>query len=195
MLDTSLSLLEQLRARDSDELWSRFVGLYKPLIQSWMRSHANLPEADVDDLVQEVLLTVTRELPAFDHNGNPGAFRCWLRRILANRMRDLWRERGREPQPVGGSAFLQQLAELEDDASAASQLWDRQHDLHVMHQLLEALRPRFAAQTWQAFRFQVVDGLPPDEVARRLDLSVNSVYVAKSRVLNALRQAAAGVLN
>ena len=38
--------------------------------------------SDVDDLVQEVLAVVLRELPQFEHNGRTGAFRRWLRTIL-----------------------------------------------------------------------------------------------------------------
>lgn len=64
-----------------------------------------------------------------------------------------------------------------------------------MHHLLETLRPRFDPRTWQAFRLQVMERLPAEEVAQRLDLSPNSVYVAKSRILNALRRAGSGLLD
>jgi RNA polymerase sigma-70 factor (ECF subfamily) len=63
-----------------------------------------------------------------------------------------------------------------------------------MQQLLEAVRPNFAPQTWQAFRLQVIEGRRADAVARELGLSLSSVYVAKSRILTALRREAEGLI-
>jgi RNA polymerase sigma-70 factor (ECF subfamily) len=52
----------------------------------------------------------------------------------------------------------------------------------------------FAAVTWQAFRRYVLEGEPAARVAEELGLSLNSVILAKSRVLNRLRQEAAGLV-
>ena len=41
--------------------------------------------------------------------------------------------------------------------------------------------------TWQAFQRYVVDGQPPAQVALELGVSLNSVLLAKSRVLKRLR--------
>lgn len=195
MVDTSLSFLDRLRSDDDGEAWRRLVAAYRPLLLTWLRAQRDLSEADREDLLQDVLLAVSQELPKFQHNGRTGAFRCWLRRLVAHRVGQHWRRRRRQPEAVGGSDFLRRLAELEDDASTPSRLWDRAHDLHVMHHLLETMRPRFDPRTWQAFRLQVMERLPAEEVAQRLDLTPNSVYVAKSRILNALRRAGAGLLD
>ena len=50
----------------------------------------------------------------------------------------------------------------------------------------------FAPATWQACRRYVLEGEPAARVAEELGLSLNSVLLAKSRVLNRLRQEAAG---
>jgi RNA polymerase sigma-70 factor (ECF subfamily) len=195
MVETSLSLLEQLRGGNGPPQWDQLVEIYRPLLRSWLSRHGELSSADADDLVQDALLTISQELAGFQHNGQPGAFRKWLRLIVVNRLRSFWRARRQEPQAVGGSEFLGQLAELEDDASGPSRLWDREHDRQVMCRLLEQARPRFAPQTWLAFRLQVMEGLKADEVARRLGLSVNSVYVAKARVLQILRRLGRGLVS
>jgi RNA polymerase sigma-70 factor, ECF subfamily len=194
MPDTALSLLEQLRQGDSPDRWAYFVDVYTPLLRGWLRRYEDLSSADAEDMVQEVLMTVSQELANFQHNQQPGAFRAWLRRILVNRLRIFWRSRQRQPQAVGGSDYLAHLHELEDDASGISAQWDREHDLHVMRHLLELVKTRVAPQTWQAFRQQVILEKEPEEVALELGLSANSVYVAKSRVLRALRKAAEGLV-
>jgi RNA polymerase sigma-70 factor (ECF subfamily) len=192
--ETSFSLLERLCRPGDNESWQRLVDLYTPLLQSWLRRYAVLEPADVDDLVQEVLLTVSQELPRFRHNRQRGAFRSWLRLILVHRLRLFWRSRQHRPQAVGGSDFLGQLEQLED-GSEISRVWDQQHDCQVMRRLLDLVEPRFARLTWQAFRRQVVDGVPAEDVARELGMPCHSVYAAKSRVLKALRTVAEGLVD
>src|SRR5437763_29648 len=157
MSDTSLSLLERLRLRPDAEAWRRLVDLYTPLIHGWLRRHA-VPLADADDLTQEVMAVVVRELPGFHHNHQRGAFRNWLRTILVNRLRVLWRARQSRPIATGDSDFVKMLDELEDPRSGLSQLWDQQHDQHVARRLMELVQPQFEPATWRAFRRVVLDG-------------------------------------
>jgi RNA polymerase sigma-70 factor (ECF subfamily) len=179
---TSATLLQRLRDRRDSDAWERLVGLYSPLIRSWLRRH--LPQsADVDDLAQQVLTVVVEKLPAFEHSGRPGAFRAWLRSISVNRLRMFWRSHpnlGTDPEPV--------LLQLEDPHSDLSQVWDREHDEHVAQKLLEAIEGDFYPTTWMAFRRQVVDGAEPEAVAAELSLTLSTVYAAKSRVLRRLRE-------
>lgn len=194
MQETSYSLLECLRSEADADSWQRLVGIYTPLLQSWLRRHEVLGAADVEDLTQEVLLAVSRDLPRFQPTTARGAFRAWLRAILVNRLRNFWRSRQHRPNAVGGSDFLQQLEQLEDGATGLSQLWDQEHDRHVMGRLLDLVQPQFAPKTWQAFQRQVLDGAPADQIAGELDMPLHSVYAAKSRVLKALRSLAAGLV-
>ncbi|MFG0295280.1 MAG: sigma-70 family RNA polymerase sigma factor, partial [Maioricimonas sp. JB045] len=47
---------------------------------------------------------------------------------------------------------------------------------------------------WQAFYEFVVNGRPSKDIAAELDMSVNSVYLAKSRILSVLRSEFAGLI-
>jgi RNA polymerase sigma-70 factor (ECF subfamily) len=194
MSRTSLTLLEQLCRPGGPAAWERLVDLYGPLLRRWARRY-DVQDSDADDLVQEVLLAVVRDLPKFKHNGRPGAFRAWLRQMLVHRLRDFWRSRQYRPEATGRTDFVERLTELADDHSAASRLFDREHDEHVMNRLLRSVEGRFDPKTWRAFRRQVVDGRRADAVAAELGLSLSSVYVAKSRVLNALRQEAENLID
>jgi RNA polymerase sigma-70 factor (ECF subfamily) len=53
----------------------------------------------------------------------------------------------------------------------------------------------FKPVTWQAFRRHVMEGEPALEVAKALKLSLNSVLLAKSRVLKRVRQELAGLVD
>jgi RNA polymerase sigma-70 factor (ECF subfamily) len=192
MSETSFSLLNRLRLQPDAESWRRLVELYTPLIQGWLRRHA-VPAADADDLTQDVMAVVVRELPHFNHNQQRGAFRNWLRTITVNRLRVLWRSRQTRPQATGDSDFLKMLDELEDPKSRMSELWDQQHDQHVARRLMELVQPHFEASTWRAFRRVVLDGAKAAVVAEELGVSVNAVLLAKSRVLSRLRQEMEGL--
>jgi RNA polymerase sigma-70 factor (ECF subfamily) len=189
MADTPLSLLERLRTQGDADLWRRLAALYEPLLRGWL-GRQGVQDADQDDLVQEVLLVLARELPGFRHNGRAGAFRAWLRTILVHRLRDFWRSRQR--RPASPAEALDQLA---DPASELSRRWDEEHDRHLARQLLRELEPRFAQTTWQAFRRVVLDEVPTDVVAAELGITPNAVCIAKSRVLSRLRQEGRGLLD
>jgi RNA polymerase sigma-70 factor (ECF subfamily) len=136
---------------------------------------------------------VVRELVDFQHNQRLGAFRAWLRAITVNRLRGYWRGRRHPPQPDSDAA--RRLEQLEDPHSSLSHLWDQEHDRHVLGQLMKLIEPEFSPAWWQAFRRHVVEGAPASEVAKELDVSVNVVLLAKSRILRRLRQEAAGFVD
>src|SRR5262245_464070 len=102
MTETSTSLLGRLRAKSDAKAWTQLVEAYTPLIQKWLRLQA-VQANDSDDLVQEILAVVVRKLPDFEHNRRTGAFRCWLRRITVNCLRDFWRGQRLRPLATGKS--------------------------------------------------------------------------------------------
>ena len=185
--ETSLSLLDQVReplGRHAEEAWERLVPIYQALLQKWLRA-AGLQPADRDDMSQRVLEVLVRRLPTFQHNGRPGAFRAWLRGITVNFLREFWRQK-----PTAESSSV--LDQLIDPHSDLSKLWDEQHDRHVLHSLLELVQMEFTDTSWRAFRRVVLDGIPARTVAAELNITVNAVLIAKSRVLARLRQEAGG---
>jgi RNA polymerase sigma-70 factor (ECF subfamily) len=76
---TSQSLLYRAGGRVA-EAWARLDRLYRPFIQSWFLIHG-IQRADAEDLTQEVMMVVLRELKEFSHSNRAGAFRTWLRGV------------------------------------------------------------------------------------------------------------------
>jgi RNA polymerase sigma-70 factor (ECF subfamily) len=185
LTQTPASLLHRLReASPAADAWRQFDDLYRPLLAAWLRRYSLQPH-DADDLVQDILQAVAAELPQFHYDASRGHFRGWLRQVMVNRLRVFWRAQKRD------RAFVQTLVDqLEDPASDLSRLWDREHDQHVLQGLLRQLEPDFAPLTWQAFQ-RLLAGDEPRAVATGLGLSLNAVFLAKSRILKRLRDAAA----
>jgi RNA polymerase sigma-70 factor (ECF subfamily) len=180
-METSVSLLGRIAATPTEDDWRRLNELYRPLLRAWV-ARAGVPVSDVDDLVQDVLLVVVREIAEFEWRGK-GAFRAWLRTILANEVREYFRGLKYRPIATGDSDILRRLDELESPDSALSRLWDREHDQHVVASLMERVQGDFDPVTWQAYHRYALEGEPAGQVAEALGLSLNSVLLAKSRVL------------
>lgn len=194
MENTSLSLLDQLRSTGGSGSWNRLLKLYGPLIQAWLHRYDVQP-TDRDDLLQEVLLAVAKDIDRFEHRGHPGAFRGWLKQILLHRLRKHWRARDRRPQAGAGAEIEARLAELEDPVSGVSLIWNREHDEYVLRHLLDQSKTHFEPATWQSFCRVALDGEKPASVAKELGLSLNAVCLAKSRVLRRLREEAGGLID
>ena len=194
MNETSLSLLDRIRRKSDDESWSRLLSIYQPVLKQWL-SRYELQASDIDDLIQDILTVVHRELPQFEHNGRRGAFRNWLKTILINRLRAFWR--GRKYRPVTGAAtdFQQHLQELEDPASGLSAEWDREHDRMLLQRLWTIIEPRFSENSRIAFRRHILEGKSAAEVGEELQISVNAVLIAKSRILKELRREGQGLID
>lgn len=187
---TSVSLLQHLQKGEDPESWTALLEGYRPFLVNLLRARS-LPPQDLDDLIQDVFLTLIRELPGFRHNGRPGAFRAWLRAIAANRMRNYWRAKGKDVP-----TDMVHLAELfEDPSSEQSKVWDCLHDQHVLARLLNLAESNFEPGTFQAFRLVTLEGANPAQAADELSMSVAAVYIAKSRVLRRLRELAAGLID
>jgi RNA polymerase sigma-70 factor, ECF subfamily len=190
---TRQSLL--LRAQDGDEdAWQDLCTLYRPLIVAWLRRQS-VPDRDVDDLVQEIFLVVVKSLPAFSHSGRHGAFRAWLRTIARNYCCDYWKAPARRAAATGDVAAAEVLARLEDPDSGLNRYWDEEHDQYVLRCLLDMMETEFEPGTLQAFRRVALEGVSGVDAAAELELSVASVYTARSRVLRRLRELGEGLLN
>ena len=193
MESTRLSLLTQASS-GSDRAWAEMVDVYQPLVYGWLRRH-EVSHHDAEELTQDVLSVVVRELPGFSHSGNKGAFRNWVRQITVNRAKGFWRSGKIRPTATGETRFLQMVDQLADDTSTLSQRWDREHDQHVLRECLQRIEAELETATVTAFRRQVFDGVTADDTARELGMTVGAAYSAKSRVLRKLRQAAEGLVD
>ncbi|HKB39843.1 MAG TPA: sigma-70 family RNA polymerase sigma factor [Gemmataceae bacterium] len=192
MNETRQSLL--LRAQTGEEnAWKDLTDLYRPLILGWL-NRQGVPARDLEDLSQEVLLSVVKHLPGFQHSGHRGAFRSWLRTTVCSRTADYWRAMD-VATPTGGSGAVAALQQIADPASELNRQWDEEHDRYVLQCLLDLVEEEFESTTLQAFRRLALDGVSGAEAAQELGLSVAAVYVAKSRVLARIRQEAEGLID
>lgn len=176
--DSSLSssVLDRARAGDQ-QAFERLVSLCAGLVYYWCRN-AGLGPEDAEDVGQQVFFTVSRSLSRFRHDHAGASFRGWLRTITKSRLADHFRE-----LPPSGER-------LWDDRTITYQPNDNEESIEtewLYQQAVICVRNEFSEQDYQAFELVVMQGLLPREAAAQLEMSVNSVYIAKSRILKRLR--------
>src|SRR6516164_4596722 len=193
MNETRQSLLLRAQTGETDA-WKDLMDLYRPLILSWL-NRQGVPARDLEDLCQEVLLSVVKHLPNFQHSNRRGAFRSWLRTIVCSRTADYWQGIDAGVQASGGSGVTAALQRIADPDSDLNRQWDEEHDQYVVRRLLDLVEEVFEPTSLQAFRRLVLEGASGAETAKELGLSVMSVYKAKSRVLRRIRQVAEGLID
>lgn len=177
---TSTALLDRLQIDRQAVDWEHFIRTYQPFIYRWLRRRG-LNGWDADDIAQDVLAVTIREIKAFRHNGSKGAFRCWLRRIVENRLRKHQRSTRR---------YLAQgdLIDLNDPSDELERRWDREYDAYLVNTLLNSVRSDFTGRTIRCFELTAIESVPPSDVAGRLGISKAAVIAAKARVLCRLRE-------
>jgi len=191
MNSTSANLLKRLREPQAESAWQRFVELYAPLIFYWARQKG-LNADDASDLLQDVLTTLLTRLPEFQHDPDR-RFRGWLRTITVNRVTDMHRRNAiRSLQTeLDSTAVLNLLTQ----ADSNDRFIESEYRAVVINGALDLLRSEFQPVTWQACWLQIVEGQPASAVASQLNIPLNSVYLAKSRVLARLRQELEGLMD
>jgi RNA polymerase sigma-70 factor (ECF subfamily) len=183
---TNLTLLHQLRQTPTDEAaWNAFVDRYGRMVYRWCR-HWGLQDADAEDVTQNVLLALARQMRAFVYQPS-GRFRGWLRTVAQRGWMEFLERRKRQAAGSGDSAVLAQLHSLEAGEDLVKHL-NAECDRELMEVASQRVRQRVAPQTWEAFRLTAQENLSGAEASQRIGMQVGQVFVAKRRVQQMLRE-------
>lgn len=187
MIETSPTLLARVKDRTDHSAWSRFDGLYRPLVARWVRA-SGVPRGDVEDLAQDILIAVVKAIGnGFEYDREKGKFRQYLSRSVRTKVIDYWRSRRRHPPHVA-------LMGNEDPADDPNEkLWDDQYREHCLQQCLEQVRAEVDPVSWDIFLAYRVDKESAKKVASRLGMTEQAVASRAFRVIEKLRDAARGI--
>lgn len=184
--DTRNSLLARLADVGDDDAWREFASLYEPFIYRQARRYG-LQHADACELVQEVLIAVSKALKRFTVDRDRGRFRTWLYAIGRNiSLRHLARVRPAD-RATGDSHVRAAIAQVPDPCSVESHEFDTELKRHAFLWVANEVRGEFEPRTWQAFWSTTVENHSIRNAASSLGMSVGAVYIARSRVMGRLR--------
>ena len=189
LADTRASLILRLSDVRDVQAWDEFLAIYEPLLLR-VAKRQGLQYADAQELVQEVMLSVSRSVDRWDPDPQRGRFRDWLFRIARNQAINILTRPKYRTQAVGDTVTEQLLQNIGDPMSDPSEVFDLEYRREVFRWAAKQVEPQVQPTTWRAFWLTCVDGLPIAEVAESLRVSVGSVYISRSRVMAKLQTCA-----
>lgn len=153
---------------------------------------AGIPSSDVEDVLQEVWLAVSRKREGQQPGSAPvRRWRAWLRKVLADKVADFFRRRNRHPTCSLGSMLepAREPGRSRDDPAVG--LEPRDWFEHVRG-ALEALRRQGHALDMRILELRRFEGRDAAEVAELLGLSRRQVAKRLHRAAGKVRQYLAG---
>lgn len=182
--ETSFTLIERLQLGGDDAAWEEFVAIYRPVIvRTALRKQ--LQPADAEDLAQQVLLAVSRNINKWKHDTTRARFRTWLQTVIRNATINALTRRPRD-QASGGTTAVQQLNQQPGPVDLV--LFDAEWRQETFRWAAAQVRNEFEPATWVAFWETAVEGASVEAVAQKTGKTVGAVYIARMRVMQRIKQ-------
>lgn len=192
-LATQASLLERLRDLEDQDSWQQFYVTYRRLIFKFALEHG-LSGNEAEEVVQETVITVARNLPEFRYDPKRCSFKTWLFNLTLWRIQDQIRKRRpeeasihRKPGETDRTGTVERLAGPESERLAA--LWEEEWKKDLFERALAKVRERLVSEKqYQIYDLYALREWPARKVARSLGVSLGRVYFNKHHVSRLLRR-------
>ena len=174
---TRYTLLQRACDLHDERAWEELVGHYRRFI-FYILNEMGVSAHEIDDVAQQVLLLLTRDLPGYDRSR--ARFRTWLSRVIRNAaLAHVRKQKNREKYMT---QFQEKLDEGADRQTAEiDERIEQEWAAYVSSLAMEKVREVFKGQAIDVFELGL-EGLSASEIAEKTGLSVASVYTLKKRV-------------
>lgn len=181
---TTSTILQRMQDFEDSLAWGLFVDRFRDPVVAYAQ-RMGLSDQEADDAAQETLIAFSRALREGRFDPARGRLSHWLFGF-AYRQSQHARGRGARRGQLEQGADSVFWEELGDQPSRSG--WDQDWERSMAEQCLARARRELSSETYQAFELSVRTGLSADEVAQRLGVPVKTVYNAKHRALQRLRE-------
>ncbi len=185
---TTTAMLAALHDPAATAAWEAFDARYRPILHGFARN-LGLSDEESADVAQETIARFVEQYREGRYDRERGRLGAWLVGIARYRILDVRRAHGR--RAVRGESAM---VDLDDDRSLGD-LWERERRSRIAELAMSRLRDsgRSDPRTMQAFEMLMVHGLTPAVVSEQLEMPIQSVYVAKSRIAERLQKLVAEI--
>jgi RNA polymerase sigma-70 factor (ECF subfamily) len=191
MSETRISLLERVRNKGDSRSWSEFHAIYRPLIFGYLRG-LNIREHDAYDLTQAVFCRLMVSLPNFKLNRQKGRFRTYLWRLTYNTVVD--RARRKKVRDRAEEEWVRRFSEADESESRKLEtIFILEHRRRILEVGLRRVRATTSPTAWACFEGRLLCRQPAADIAAKLGITANTVYVYASQVLQEARRRCAGI--
>lgn len=178
---THTTLLARLSQGSDGAAWAEFHERYGELIRRFARSRS-MQASDCDDILQEVLLSLSKAMPTFRYDPTRGKFRSYLKTMVIHAIAKRMRQKSAS---TSLGSIEETTRNLGQDPKVENE-WEAEWRQHHVRTALKVIESEFRPADVEAFRRYALQDHDPDTIAKDLGLSVDSVYQAKSRILKRL---------
>lgn len=189
---TRHSLLSRIKDWEDQASWREFFDRYWRLIHA-TATRAGLRHEEAQEVVQETVLAVARNIGQFKTDPRRGSFKSWLLHSTRWKITDQFRKRARSQASLigaGGPGFQDDARtgtgtaeRLEDPAENPLEgVWDEEWEKSLLTTALERVRSRVKPEFFQIFHLLAVRRWPAREVVDRLRVNLAQVYYAQYKV-------------
>ncbi len=186
LIPTRLSLLTRLKDWNDQEGWREFFDMYWKLIYSFAIKKG-LSDSEAQDVVQETVFSVLKNLQSFDSNKAP--FKTWLLHLTDWRITDQLRRRPRNNQPLRRDDETGTAERVADPkGQSIEQVWNEEYENNLLSAAIERVKRKVDAKQYQVFDLYVFKNWPVTRVARALNINAGKVYLAKHRISRLIRK-------
>src|SRR5262249_11758944 len=149
------SLLSRLKNWDDQESWRLFFDTYWRLIYQ-VATKAGLTDAEAQEVVQETVISVLKQMPGFEYRAHHGSFKSWLLNLTSWRISDqLRKRRASVPLQERASPTATGTAKSEEIADPASldwqKTWDEDWEQNLMQAAIQRVKIRVNSKAYQMF--------------------------------------------
>ncbi|MBX3315600.1 MAG: RNA polymerase sigma factor [Phycisphaeraceae bacterium] len=183
---TTTRLLDALKEGDNQPAWAQIDSRYRPVIAGLSR-RLGLSDADAEEAAQRTLAEFVRVYRDGRYDRSKGRLSSWILGI-AHRTALRVRREGRRAVHFEMDA-VEDPGEEGHDEGALRSIWTDERDRAILARAFDLLREDSAIdpRTILAFELVAMRGVPAAEVAAQCAMSVDQVYVAKTRMTRRLK--------
>ena len=161
----------------NERAWSEFVQNYRRFILYILHKLGVSPD-DVEDVTQQILLALTRDLPRYDRTR--ARFRTWLSMVIRNAALVHFKKQKNQQNRLEVLKFDPALSTPSSEPEI-DQLIEKEWSTYIASLAMERVRKVFQGEAVRVFELGL-DGHSAATISEKTNLSVASVYTLKKRV-------------
>lgn len=178
---THASLLARLSAGADKGAWAEFFDRYAELIRGFARRQG-VQAAECDDVLQDVLVSLSNAMPGFVYDPAKGKFRSYLKTAV---IRVIYRRSCQNKGAVNLEDIENLTAAGATDETVESQ-WEAEWRQYHLRLAMKSVGAEFNSTDLKAFERYGLAGEDAKTTATALGVTIEQVYQAKSRILKRL---------
>jgi len=180
--DTSYSLLERALDLGDQDAWIALSKHYDRFIR-YILNQINMNDNDADDIVQQVMIALTRDLPNYDRNR--AKFRTWLGSVVRYTALMHYRKLSAKKERPNQNPLDSEILNTLESEQTIERMIDSEWKAYITSEALKNVSMSYQGKAIEVFKMSLA-GKEIQEIVSATGLTTSTVYSFKNRVKKSL---------